>query len=50
VHGSDPGLDQAISLHDAMTEFLQQNMYEAAPFEASLQQMVATLQREEVFP
>jgi flagellum-specific ATP synthase len=31
AHGSDPGLDEAITLHDGMSHFLQQDMFEAAP-------------------
>jgi flagellum-specific ATP synthase len=31
AHGSDPGLDEAIALHDGMSHFLQQDMFEAAP-------------------
>jgi flagellum-specific ATP synthase len=50
VHGSDPGLDEAIRLHEPMEEFLQQGMYEAASFEESVQRMAATIEREEAFP
>jgi flagellum-specific ATP synthase len=41
AHGSDPALDEAIALHDGMGQFLQQDMYEAAPMDAVLDQMVA---------
>ncbi len=33
VRGSDPELDEAISLHDAMRDFLQQDMYESSHFD-----------------
>ena len=42
--GSDPALDQAIRLQPAMTAFLQQGMYEAAPFDASLDGMADVLE------
>jgi flagellum-specific ATP synthase len=48
VSGSDPALDQAIQLHDAMTRFLQQDMFEAAALETSLRQMNVTLTQQEV--
>ena len=41
AHGSDPSLDEAIALHDGMGQFLQQDMYEAAPMDAVLDQMAA---------
>lgn len=50
VHGSDPAMDEAIRLHDAMTAFLQQDMYAAASLEDSVGQMAATVMREEAFP
>jgi flagellum-specific ATP synthase len=50
VSGSDPALDEAIQLHEPMTAFLQQGMHEAAPLAVSMQQMMDTIQREEVFP
>jgi len=50
VHGSDPALDEAIHLHEPMAEFLQQDMQVAAPLDDSVQQMAATLEREEAFP
>ena len=39
AHGSDPGLDEAIVLHDGMGNFLQQDMFEAASFASSLESM-----------
>jgi flagellum-specific ATP synthase len=50
VHGSDPALDEAIHLHEPMAAFLQQDMQVAAPLDDSVQQMAATLEREEAFP
>ncbi len=44
VHGSDPGLDEAIALHEPMAQFLQQDMFEAATLPDSLQDMNAALQ------
>ena len=32
AQGSDPGLDEAIALHDEMGRFLQQDMFESSPF------------------
>jgi flagellum-specific ATP synthase len=32
AQGSDPGLDEAIALHDDMGRFLQQDMFESSPF------------------
>ncbi len=43
MSGSDPQLDEAIRLQPAMAGFLQQNMFEAAPMEESLQAMAAVL-------
>ena len=40
AQGSDPALDEAISLHDGMSQFLQQDMYEAAPIDSVLDEMV----------
>jgi flagellum-specific ATP synthase len=43
AQGSDPALDEAISLHGAMSQFLQQDMYEAAVLDSVLNEMkVAT--------
>ncbi len=50
VHGSDPALDEAIRLHEPMSEFLRQDLYAGAGFEESLKAMAATIQREEAFP
>ena len=50
VKGSDPGLDEAIRLHDAMADFLQQDMFVAAPLETSVRTMMTTIEREGVFP
>jgi flagellum-specific ATP synthase len=41
--GADPGLDEAIRLHEPMTAFLQQEMYKGASFAESLQGMAAAL-------
>lgn len=38
--GSDPALDEAIQLHDGMSQFLQQDMYEAASMETVLGDML----------
>lgn len=37
--GSDPALDEAIALHEPMVHFLQQDMFEAAPMNASVSGM-----------
>ena len=50
VNGSDPALDESIRLHDAMSNFLQQDMFDSATLEMSLRQMKATIEREEAFP
>jgi flagellum-specific ATP synthase len=50
VHGSDPALDEAIRLHEAMDDFLRQDMYAGASFADSLHAMGAAIQREEAFP
>jgi flagellum-specific ATP synthase len=42
VGGSDPALDEAIRLHEAMAKFLQQDMFEASSLEASVGEMMAT--------
>ena len=46
VGGSDPALDEAIKLHDAMARFLQQDMYVSATLETSVGEMIATIHRE----
>jgi len=43
IHGSDPALDRAIQLHDAMTDFLQQDMHVSASLEHSLFDLQQTL-------
>ena len=43
VSGSDPMLDDAIQLHQGMSRFLQQDMFEAAGFADSLTQMSASM-------
>jgi flagellum-specific ATP synthase len=43
VPGSDPGLDEAIQLHDAMDRFLQQDMHVAAAMDESLNVMADTM-------
>jgi len=48
VSGSDPALDEAIELHEAMSGFLQQDMFESATLEDSVAQMVAVTARKEV--
>jgi flagellum-specific ATP synthase len=40
AHGSDPGLDEAIGLHEGMSRFLQQDMYAAAPMDGVLEEMM----------
>ena len=43
AQGSDPALDEAIALHDNMSQFLQQDMFQAAPMDGLLDLMrVAT--------
>jgi flagellum-specific ATP synthase len=37
--GSDPALDEAIALHEGMSHFLQQDMYEAAPMHSIVNEM-----------
>jgi flagellum-specific ATP synthase len=41
AQGSDPALDEAIALHDGMSQFLQQDMYQAAPAEYVLDELLA---------
>lgn len=43
VRGSDPTMDEAIALHEPMTRFLQQDMFEAASMDSSLSAMRAAL-------
>jgi flagellum-specific ATP synthase len=43
MSGSDPALDEAIRLQPAMTAFLQQDMFVAAPFEESIDEMSVAL-------
>lgn len=50
VGGSDPALDEAIKLHDAMARFLQQDMYVSATLETSVGEMIATIHREKATP
>jgi flagellum-specific ATP synthase len=45
AHGSDPALDEAIALHESMSQFLQQGMFEAAPIESVQQALEMALQR-----
>jgi len=45
AHGSDPALDEAIALHDGMSQFLQQGMLEAAPMDTVQQALEMALQR-----
>jgi flagellum-specific ATP synthase len=44
VSGSDPSLDQAIRLEPDMTQFLQQNMFDAASMQDSVKAMAHVLQ------
>lgn len=37
--GSDPKIDEAIRLHDAMGKFLQQDVYEAVSFARSINEL-----------
>jgi flagellum-specific ATP synthase len=50
VGGSDPALDEAIRLHEAMSVFLQQDMFSSASLEDSLRQMASAVDRDGVFP
>ena len=43
VSGSDRALDEAIALHDPMQQFLQQDMFESATLDDSVNGMVAAL-------
>jgi flagellum-specific ATP synthase len=39
AQGSDPALDEAIALHEGMGQFLQQDMFEAAPMSTIVNEM-----------
>jgi flagellum-specific ATP synthase len=39
VNGSDPAMDEAIVLHEPMTQFLRQDMFEAATLQSSVSAM-----------
>jgi flagellum-specific ATP synthase len=47
VHGSDTGLDEAIRLHEPMSNFLQQGMFVSASLEESVDEMNQSLGRQE---
>lgn len=49
VSGSDPALDESIRLHDAMADFLQQDMFAASYLPASVQEMAVAMNREQAF-
>jgi len=49
VSGSDPALDESIRLHDAMADFLQQDMFAASSLPASVQEMAVAMNREQAF-
>ena len=49
VSGSDPALDESIRLHDAMADFLQQDMFAASSLPTSIQEMTAAMNREQAF-
>jgi len=49
VGGSDPALDESIRLHDAMADFLQQDMFTASPLPASVNEMKVAMNREQPF-
>ncbi|MDP2001024.1 MAG: flagellar protein export ATPase FliI [Rhodoferax sp.] len=49
VGGSDPALDESIRLHDAMADFLQQDMFTASPLPASVREMKVAINREQAF-
>ena len=49
VSGSDPALDESIKLHDAMADFLQQDMFAASPLPASVREMTVAMNREQAF-
>jgi flagellum-specific ATP synthase len=39
AQGSDPALDEAIALHDEMSRFLQQDMFESSPMASVVNHM-----------
>lgn len=43
VRGSDPALDESVQLHDAMAEFLQQDMHVSASLAESVKEMAAAI-------
>ncbi|MDO9197815.1 flagellar protein export ATPase FliI [Rhodoferax sp.] len=47
VTGSDPAMDESIRLHEAMAEFLQQDMFDSASLESSIHEMLVAMDREE---
>ncbi|MDO8450755.1 MAG: flagellar protein export ATPase FliI [Rhodoferax sp.] len=47
VTGSDPAMDESIRLHEAMAEFLQQDMFDSASLENSIHEMLVAMDREE---
>ena len=49
AHGSDPALDEAIALHDVMNQFLQQDMYDAAPIDAVVTELAAVISNQQAF-
>jgi len=50
VAGSDSALDEAIKCHDGMARFLQQDMFESAALDASIDGMMNAITREAVYP
>lgn len=50
VRGSDPSLDEAVAQHDAMTQFLQQDMFASATLDSSVMEMVASVSPEGAMP
>ena len=49
AHGSDPALDEAIVLHPSMQQFLQQDMYESAPFSTVTDELMVSMSSEQAF-
>ena len=39
AQGSDPALDEAIALHEGMSQFLQQDMFESSPMASVVNHM-----------